>query len=575
MAEVIAVAGGIASATQVLAYLARVTTHTVSFYNSFTEAPRVLGQIEEKLHILKQIIGQVQSYTTECDDNDLLPTETKELLLQTVKRVQYSLNKAKSKCQVVASGNIKKKMKRVAWVLRDEPALNKLLQDLYDSDHILHMVMQLLTMKMNLLALKYQSAAILCGNKTGKSDQRPVAGVMSKSQYMVYSWPWLRRLGLYGTFKSRSYSQCLLDADIYLGYQFPTWLWSKSIDFQLQIRIPSFIRMQNRVSAESPFMVACRQGDIDRMRQHLADKSGSVADRLSCTGQTPLMLSIESENIDAIKVLLDAGANPNLGDDDGITPIFFALGMNPRKNKPFPQLPPMNAIWIDIIRLLAEHGASVHDVVHGRSLTTLNIFWHHGENRILEFFHFLQDQCYVDFGAEKVGAWSAFTNALRSPGTSLECLKFLEARGVDFSKISTDGRSLLHFGAELAHEPEVIEYLCKACPSHYVNRQDDFGWTPLHYAIVFEALHMPQESLAKVQVLVRRGANPSITARRFPLLHVVDMDKDRFTAYELSEALKSDQYEKFLAIARDNGLEIPEEAEGNIFQEIVDSGQNE
>jgi ankyrin repeat protein len=235
----------------------------------------------------------------------------------------------------------------------------------------------------------------------------------------------------------------------------------------------------------------------------------------------------------------------------------------------------MNAIWIDIIRLLAENGASVHDVVHGRSLTTLNIFWHHGENRILEFFHFLQDQCYVDFGAEKVGAWSAFTNALRSPGTSLECLKFLEARGVDFSKISTDGRSLLHFGAELAHEPEVIEYLCKACPSHYVNRQDDFGWTPLHYAIVFEALHMPQESLAKVQVLVRRGANPSITARRFPLLHVVDMDKDRFTAYELSEALKSDQYEKFLAIARDNGLEIPEEAEGNIFHEIVDSGQNE
>lgn len=146
MAEVIAVAGGIASVTQVLVYLAQVTTNTVSFYNSFTEAPRVLGQIEEKLHILKQIIGQVQSYTTECDDNDLLPTETKELLLQTVKRVQYSLNKAKSKCEVVARGNIKKKMKRVAWVLRDEPALKKLLHDLHDSDDILHMVMQLLTM---------------------------------------------------------------------------------------------------------------------------------------------------------------------------------------------------------------------------------------------------------------------------------------------------------------------------------------------------------------------------------------------------------------------------------------------
>lgn len=30
-------------------------------------------------------------------------------------------------------------------------------------------------------------------------------------------------------------------------------------------------------------------------------------------------LSIESGNIDAIKVLLDAGANPNLGDDDGMS----------------------------------------------------------------------------------------------------------------------------------------------------------------------------------------------------------------------------------------------------------------
>jgi hypothetical protein len=221
---------------------------------------------------------------------------------------------------------------------------------------------------------------------------------------------------------------------------------------------------------------------------------------------------------------------------------------------------------MDIIRLLADHDASVHDVVHGASLTTLNLVWHQGESRTLEFFHFLQDQCYVDFGAEKVGAWSAFTNALRSTGTSLECLKFLKARGVDFSKISADGRSLLHFGAELAHEAEVIEYLCKLCPPHYVNRQDDLGWTPLHHAIAFEARHMPRDSLARVEVLVRHGANPSITARRFPLAMIA---KDQFTAFELSEILRSDQYEKFLEILKDCGHEIPEEARGNVFHETA------
>jgi hypothetical protein len=146
MAEVVAVAGGIASVSQLLVYLAQITRHTISFYNSFTEAPKVLDRIKEELHILQQIIGQVQSYPTECDNGDLLPVEAKELLLQTVKRVQSSLDKAKLKYEVVAKNDIKKMMKRVAWVLRDEPTLNKLLQDLNDSDRMLQLVMQILTM---------------------------------------------------------------------------------------------------------------------------------------------------------------------------------------------------------------------------------------------------------------------------------------------------------------------------------------------------------------------------------------------------------------------------------------------
>lgn len=145
MTEVIAVAGGIASVSQLLVYLAQITRHVVCFYSSFTEAPKVLDQIKEKLHILQQIIGQVQSYTVECN-GDLLPVETKELLSQSIKRVQSSLDEAKLKHDAVAKNDIKKKMKRVAWVFRDEPTLNKLLQDLNDSNRMLHLVMQLLTM---------------------------------------------------------------------------------------------------------------------------------------------------------------------------------------------------------------------------------------------------------------------------------------------------------------------------------------------------------------------------------------------------------------------------------------------
>jgi hypothetical protein len=78
MAEAIAFTSGIASVSQVLVYFEQITKYSISFYSSFTEAPRVLGQIREKLHILQQIIGQVESYTAECDDGDLLPTEIPE-----------------------------------------------------------------------------------------------------------------------------------------------------------------------------------------------------------------------------------------------------------------------------------------------------------------------------------------------------------------------------------------------------------------------------------------------------------------------------------------------------------------
>jgi hypothetical protein len=146
MAELIAVTGGIASVSQILVQLVQTTRHVVEFYNDFAEAPTVLHGIKEKIHLLQHIILQVQSYVTEYRECEILPSETKELLLRSVRRVQDSLNKAKLKCHTTTESNIKKTMKRVVWVLRDELALKKLLQDLDDSDHILHLVMQILIM---------------------------------------------------------------------------------------------------------------------------------------------------------------------------------------------------------------------------------------------------------------------------------------------------------------------------------------------------------------------------------------------------------------------------------------------
>jgi len=96
---------------------------------------------------------------------------------------------------------------------------------------------------------------------------------------------WVRWLGFYWKTTKTS---------LVLGYKFPTWLWGKSFDVELPRSIPSYIRLQNRVLADSPLMLACRLGDVPLIRQHLYDGVGSVTDRDYCTGKTPLMVSLLS-----------------------------------------------------------------------------------------------------------------------------------------------------------------------------------------------------------------------------------------------------------------------------------------
>ena len=98
--------------------------------------------------------------------------------------------------------------------------------------------------------------------------------------------------------------------------------------------ISECIRIQNRVSIDSPLMIACRNGDVELIRQHLVDGNGHVNDRTLCSGKTPLLVSlpkiwmlgrmlilppqlaIEGKHLEAVKYLLNEGADPNIGNDD-------------------------------------------------------------------------------------------------------------------------------------------------------------------------------------------------------------------------------------------------------------------
>jgi len=112
----------------------------------------------------------------------------------------------------------------------------------------------------------------------------------------------LRNLGFYGYFVLDS--NCpRWTARACVGYRTPEWLssWSVSCGLELTssalsskelgISITSgYMRIQNRVSINSDFMRACQRGDVELVRQNLANGTGSVRDRTVCLGKTPLLV---------------------------------------------------------------------------------------------------------------------------------------------------------------------------------------------------------------------------------------------------------------------------------------------
>lgn len=257
-------------------------------------------------------------------------------------------------------------------------------------------------------------------------------------------------------------------------------------------------------------------------------------------------------------------------------PIFALLGMRPRRNKMFPQLPSSWLSCMAAFRLLVKYGASVHEVVWGRSLTSLNFctkrqgVMFQGPD-LIEFFGILHSECYADFNAPDEGGWSALANAIsRSPNT--DAIRFLSKVGVDFTRIASNGRSSLHWAAEMAEDPAILEFICLATGKELINRQDPWGWTPLHYAVVSAYLGYHSGSFEKIRVLLSHGSDPEIKAGSQPLFFTERLQKDLFTAYELSEVLRENVRDGYTEELRKAGKTFGNDTDGedDVFHDAME-----
>lgn len=65
------------------------------------------------------------------------------------------------------------------------------------------------------------------------------------------------------------------------------------------------------------------------------------------------------------------------------------------KERFFPQSLPPWAPWLKVFELLAKHGAAVHEINRGKTLSLLNINYPSGDEQTVDYFRILLSEGYI------------------------------------------------------------------------------------------------------------------------------------------------------------------------------------
>jgi len=113
-----------------------------------------------------------------------------------------------------------------------------------------------------------------------------------------------------------------------------------------------------RASAVPIVKALLKHGADPNVRIHQEKQTVRATNEVSFEGATPLALAAEVNNLDAIKVLVEAGADPTIPTAYGTTPLVLATGGATDEQRPRPA--EERAIAIHTARFLVEHGVDVN-----------------------------------------------------------------------------------------------------------------------------------------------------------------------------------------------------------------------
>lgn len=204
------------------------------------------------------------------------------------------------------------------------------------------------------------------------------------------------------------------------------------------------------------------------------------------------------------------------------------------------------------------------ETVRGRNLAGLNVEKDDRPSKTLEFLRILaiEDPMQLDVVSGSQ-CWSALHNALRCKAEAVEALAVLHASGVDLSHIQDDGRTALHLATMTHTSLRTLEYLCADSCSGYINRQDQWGWTPLHYAVVSRSSSEGAAPYSNVVALLRKGADPMIKGSS-NFKYIYDQPTGSFTAFDLLRHVRPARFQLLVEVLQHAGIGIQAERDDNI-----------
>jgi hypothetical protein len=320
MADPLTVLGGVASIAQIISCVVGTVESISAICHHLEDAPAEFYRMKQVLEIIQCSTLELKTCFSEESDDLVIPVELRRIFFNSINLVGQDVSILRKQIDLVLTDtrNIRSVRGRLRWALVQRRATQKSLECLKESENIFSLVLQHLNLYVPLphhvphvknVALTAISRLLLFkySNKPKSEKSRvklPIEGrpSISETRSLVLGVDnWLRNMGVFGSYTYAAGAD-MWRRELKIGFNLPTWLWLKCVLVELRLMNPapgvtgfrlqpSQICLQNRVPIESPFMVACRNGDVDLIQQHLRAGSGRVHDRTICTGQTPLLVS--------------------------------------------------------------------------------------------------------------------------------------------------------------------------------------------------------------------------------------------------------------------------------------------